>query len=289
MGNGSKGLKTSPTAVQAEGEEQETPLKKSPFLSVPDGVSGDCVVQVVPSQRSASSPESVLPTAVQAEAEVHETAPRKYPGLCEVGDGWRLQVVPFHCSATVPSALNEVSRMLPTAMHAVADVHETPVRKLFGTPAGAGIVWTLQLVPFHRSAMTCAALLLPTAVHADGEVQETAFKNDPGLPEVGVDWMLHDVPSHRSVTVPTELPKLSKATPTAMQAEGDEHDTALRLAPAVVGIGWSCQVVPSHRSATVEVTPMVGPVYPTAMHEALDVQLTPFSCVSADPTGLGTG
>jgi hypothetical protein len=64
----------SPVAVHAEGEEHDTPLKKSPFPSVPDGATADCTVQAVPSHRSASNPESVFPTAVQAEAEVHETA-----------------------------------------------------------------------------------------------------------------------------------------------------------------------------------------------------------------------
>jgi hypothetical protein len=232
----------------------------------------------------------VFPTAVQADAEVHDTAPMKSLALCEVDDDCRTQVVPFQCSATVPSELLPVlSKTAPTAVQAVAEVHDTPVKKLIGAPAGVGTGWMLQLIPSHLSAITCLALLLPTAVHALGEVQETAFRNTPGLPEVGVGWMLHDAPSHRSVIVPSELPKLSNATPTALQAERDVHDMALRLPPAVVGIGWRCQVVPSHRSATVEVTPMVGPVYPTAMHEALDVQLTPLSCVSADPIGLGRG
>lgn len=284
------GPKTSPTAVHADAVEQETPLKESPFPSVPAGVTADCTVQVVPSHAWARSPESVFPTAVQAEAEVHDTAPRKYPAVCELGDDCRTQVFPFHCSATVPSELLPVlSKTAPTAVQAVPEAHDTPVRKLIGAPGGAGTGWPLQLVPSHLSAMTCPALLFPTAVHADGEVHEMAFKNDPGLPEVGVGWILHDVPSQRSVIVPTELPELSTAVPTAMQAEWEAHETALRMAPAVVGIGWRCQVVPSHRSATVEVTPMVGPVYPTAMHETLDVQLTPLSCVSADPTGLGMG
>jgi hypothetical protein len=95
-------------------------------------------------------------------------------------------VVPFHCSATVPSALIELSNEPPTAVHAVADVHDTPIRKLIGTPGGAGIGWTLQLVPSHLSAITRPALLFPTAVHAEGELQETPFRNDMGLRDVGV-------------------------------------------------------------------------------------------------------
>ena len=36
--NGAEGVKISPTAVQAEGDEQETPLKKSPCVSEGVGV-----------------------------------------------------------------------------------------------------------------------------------------------------------------------------------------------------------------------------------------------------------
>jgi hypothetical protein len=74
MMDGPPGPKTVPTAVHAEGEEQETLFRLSPF---PSGVTGDCKVHAVPSHRSASIPVSVFPTAVQAEAEVHETAARK--------------------------------------------------------------------------------------------------------------------------------------------------------------------------------------------------------------------
>ena len=88
--------------------------------------------------------------------------------------------------------------------------------------------WMLQLFPFHLSAITTPAALLPTAVHALGEVQETAFRNAPGLFEVGVGRMLQRVPSQRSVSVPTGLPELSNAVPTATQADGDVHDTPCR-------------------------------------------------------------
>jgi hypothetical protein len=196
---------------------------------------------------------------VHAEVEVHETAPRPYPGLCEVGDDWRVQVVPFHCSATVPSELlAELSRTTPTAVHAVADVHETPVRKLIGAPAGAGIGWMLQLVPSHLSAITCRAPLFPTAVHAFGEVQETAFRNAPGLPEVGVGCMPQLMPSQRSASVPPSglLKMPSKAPPTAKHADGDVHDTPLRrlalpAAPGGFGVGVIRHAVPSHSSASV--------------------------------------
>ena len=39
--NGAEGEKMSPTAVHAEGDEHETPLKKSPCPCVPGGVGVD--------------------------------------------------------------------------------------------------------------------------------------------------------------------------------------------------------------------------------------------------------
>ena len=289
------GPKTSPTAVHAEGVEQETPLKKSPFRSVPGGVTADCTVQVFPSDRSASSPVSVFPTAVHADAEVHETAPRKYPGLCEVDDRWSVQVVPFHCSATVPSELlPELSKMAPTAVHATAEVHETPVRKLIGAPAGAGTGWTLQLAPFHLSAMTCPTLLFPTALQAFGDVHETAFKNAPGLLEVGVGWMLQLVPFQRSVSVPTELPELSKAAPTATQVKGDVHETPFSAplgAPSGFGVGTIRHVVPSNVSARVpRGLPWGKSVsWPTAMQAEADLHDTPNRFAPRVPSGLAAG
>jgi hypothetical protein len=250
------GVKISPTAVHAEGDEHETPPKKSPCPSVPGGVGVDWTVHVVPSHRSASSPEAVLPTAVHAETEVHETAPRKAPGLPEVGVGWMVQVVPSHRSVIVPTLLPELSKAPPTAVHATGELHETPVKKPSCVPGGVGVDWTVHVVPSHRSASSPEAVL-PTAVHALGEVHETAFKKDPWLPEVGVGWMVQVVPSHRSVIVPTELPEPSRATPTAptaMHITGDVQVTPFRplpAAPAGLGVGVMRHAVPSQRSARV--------------------------------------
>lgn len=284
------GVKTRPTAVHADGVEQETPFKKPPLPPVPDGVTGDCIVQVAPSHRSASSPESVFPTAVHAAAEVHETAPRVYPVLAVVGDGWMLHVAPFHRSATVPSGLKELSNAPPTAVQAVADVHDTPVKKLIGAPAGAGIDSTVQLVPSHLSAMTAPALLFPTAVQALVEVQETAFRNAPGLLDVGVGWMLQLVPFQVSVSVPTGLPELSKAGPTATQAEGDVHETppkTLKGVPGGLGVGVIRHAVPSQSSASGPLALPKGSVaWPTAMQAEDDLHDTPRSCAPCVPCGF---
>jgi len=129
--------------------------------------------------------------------------------------------------------------------------------------------------------------VLPTAVHALGEVHETAFRNAPGLAEVGVDWMVQVVPSHRSVIVPTGLPELSKATPAAMHVEGDVHATPFRplpAAPAGLGVGVMRHVVPSQRSARV---PPVD--CPTDMQDTGETQATPMSWAPRAPSGLAVG
>jgi hypothetical protein len=227
---------------------------------------------------------------VQAEVEVHETALRKYPAFPAVGDGWMLQVVPFHSSATVPSGLNELSATPPTAVHAFAEVHDTPFRELICAPAGAGIDWMLHLLPSHRWAITCPSLLFPTAVHALGDLHETAFKNAPGVSELGVGWMLQPVPSQRSVSVPTELPELSNEVPTATHAEGDVHDTPFRslpAAPAGLGVGTLRHAVPSHNWATVPTAmPCASVACPTAMQLEDDLHDTPRSCEPRAPSGL---
>jgi hypothetical protein len=92
------------------------------------------------------------PTAVQAVLDVHDTPMTPLP-VVPVGLGvvWIDQLVPFHCSANVTSGLEPV--LDPTAVQAVLDVHDTPLRLLLSVaPVGLGVVWIDQLVPFHRSA-----------------------------------------------------------------------------------------------------------------------------------------
>ena len=75
---------------------------------------------------------------------------------------------------------------VPTAVHEVADGHDTALRL-----PSPGIVCTAQVVPFHRSASSP-----PTAVHASGDVHDTAFSWLPF--GSGIAWTVHVVPFHRS-------------------------------------------------------------------------------------------
>src|SRR5690348_7522899 len=131
-----------------------------------------------PLHRSArvSGPEPVRlsPNAVQTVRAGQATPARKisWPPL-RLGVAWTLQVWPFHRSASVLAGV-----WFPTAVHAVAEVQDTPLRPALG-PAGAGLkVGTICHVrPFHRSASVpsdspvAGSNSLPTAMQDDRDVQ----------------------------------------------------------------------------------------------------------------------
>src|SRR5215468_6313848 len=151
-----------PTAVQDTLDVHDTLV--SP---VPGGATPLWMVHAVPSQRSASVLSAPLarypPTAVHCDREVQDTSLK--PGLyapAGVGGARTVQLVPFHCSASglVFEGWLGVA-MLPTAMQAVADRHETALRLPAVTPAGRGTCWTVQLAPFQCSATGSSWGLLP--------------------------------------------------------------------------------------------------------------------------------
>ena len=76
---------------------------------------------------------------------VHDT-PERVLLVAPLGLGvdWIAQVLPFQRATSAPVLL------APTAVHALAAVHDTDDR--LPPPLGLGVVWMLQLVPFQRSA-----------------------------------------------------------------------------------------------------------------------------------------
>ena len=97
--------------------------------------------------------------------------------------GWVAYLLPVHRSARVPAL------EAPTAVHAHAEVQDTPFRP--PPPCGGlGVAWIDQLAPFHRSASVVAlgvkGLEAPTAVHADADVQDTPLKKPPPCGGLGV-------------------------------------------------------------------------------------------------------
>ena len=109
-------------------------------------------------------------------------------------------------------------------MHADGEVQATVFRKANWAPAGVGVGWMRQRVPFHRSARV-PALEVPTAVQADADVHATLARKPPPWAGLGVGWIRQVVPFHRSARAPALEP------PTAVQADADVHATPLRSPP----------------------------------------------------------
>jgi hypothetical protein len=116
------------TAVQASGAEQETRLSPTPE----GGLVMVWIDHVVPFHSSAKGcvvPElsTYCPTAVHALADRGQDTSLSTLLLAPeiVGVDWVDQAVPFQRSATAARA-PELSTYSPTAVHAIADVHETP-------------------------------------------------------------------------------------------------------------------------------------------------------------------
>jgi len=191
-----------------------------------------------------------------------------------------LQLAPFHPSARVPAL------EAPAAVHADAEAQDTLARKPppFG---GLGVARMVHLVPSHRSARVLAlgvkALEPPTAVHDDADVQATPLRRPLPCGGLGVAWMVHFVPFHRSARVP------AFEAPTAVQADAEVQDTPFRPPPPLGGVGVASMVhlVPFHRSATARGAPAVVVLDPTAIHDDADVQATPSRPLDAVPGGLG--
>ena len=111
---------------------------------------------------------------MQAVAALQDTAaspvPTDRPGL---GVAWIRQLVPFHRSAsdTVMLVPPDAPRppgvpivVAPTAVHAAAAAaaeQDTARNSLPVDPAGPGVAWMCQLVPFHASA---SSAVLPPGV-----------------------------------------------------------------------------------------------------------------------------
>jgi len=115
-------------------------------------------------------------------------------------------------------------------------------------------------------------------MQAFGDVQATLARTAMEAPEgLGVGWMRHLTPFHRSARV-----RPPPVWPTAVQAEAEVHDTPFSVPP----LGGFCVASMRHRAPlrrSASVLPLA--VAPTAMHADLDAQYTLFS--TPPPGGLG--
>ena len=118
---------------------------------------------------------------------------------------------------------------LPTAMHALADVHDTALRLLWLVPAGLGVGWTVHWTPFHSSARVFGGWA-PTDSHAIAEVHDTPRSLlEPGS---GVGASRHLWPSQ--ITVRAVLPE--RRVPIATQAAAELQETAESSSPRATRI-----------------------------------------------------
>jgi hypothetical protein len=87
---------------------------------------------------------------VHAVAEIQDTPERVLLAVDGLGLGTTDHVVPFHDSIRVLLGPLTVRLWLPTAVHAVAETHDTLERKL-RVALGLGLGTTDHAVPFHDS------------------------------------------------------------------------------------------------------------------------------------------
>jgi hypothetical protein len=94
-------------------------------------------------------------------------------------------------------------------------------------------------------------------VHADGDVHATLFRLPPPWAGLGMGWMVHRVPSHRSARG-WDSPARLTLFPTAVHADGAVQETPnreLTAAPRGFGVGWMRHVLPFQCSARGTPTP----------------------------------
>src|SRR6266498_287085 len=280
-----------PTAVHAEDDVQDTAERPAPAA----GLGVRWMRQRVPFHRSASVPIGLpeasvrAPTAVQTEGDVHATPLRKPPGDEGAGTGWIRHFVPFHRSAKTPTGVPELLKEFPVAVQADDDVQDKPNRALPCAPGGLGVGWRRHREPSHRSASVPVkspelSVRAPTAAQATADVQDTLARPPPAR-RLGVGWMRHFAPSHRSAS------GRFAASPVAVQADGDVQDTlsnVLGAAPLGLGVGWMRHRLPSHRSAKVRRMPDLPTENPAAVQAEAAVQSTPIRRLSP-PARLGVG
>jgi hypothetical protein len=178
---------------------------------------------------------------------------------------------------------------MPVAVQADGDVQDTLANWLGAAPAGLGVGWMRHRVPSQCSdkvRRTPDRLAeYPAAVQAEDAVQSTPIRKFSPPARLGVGWIAHRVPFHRSARVWT-VPALLTKAPVAVQVDADGHATVFKkanCAPAGLGAGWMAHRAPFHRSASV-------PAFeaPTAVQDEADVHATPLR-LPPPCGGLGVG
>src|ERR1700722_8383003 len=193
------------------------------------------------------------------------------------GDGrsgvdWRTHRPPFQVSTSGP-----VLSLPPSAVHAVAEMHDTALNVVRLAPAGCNGALTDHVVP-RQTTLIAVEVSSPftNTPSAPTAMQKVAFGHDTPptvlvtFPRLGIGWSVQDAPSQRSAN------SLSSPAPTAVHASVALHEIASRNPPAAGALGWIVQSVPSHRptSGRKEAGANVS-MSPTPVHNVPDVQAIP--------------
>jgi len=139
---------------------------------------------------------------------LHDTAARMLErDPLRFGVASMAQEPPCDASARVTGMPYE-SRSEPTAAHAWAAEHDTPLSRLVSFPLGLPGDWSFHLLPFQVSA-NAPSTEDPTAVQASVALHDTAASRSEAEPlGLGVLWTAQVVPFHASAKascVPKEL------------------------------------------------------------------------------------
>jgi hypothetical protein len=109
-------------------------------------------------------------------ADAHETPFNWAPVPPGLAPCWIDQVAPFHRS-TSGSVAPPLPAKYPTAVHAVADAHETLVSCVWLEPFEVGVCCSDQVLPFQTSANGSVVAPVwvnePTATHVEGDGHDT--------------------------------------------------------------------------------------------------------------------
>ena len=145
------------------------------------------------------------PTARHADGPVQATPIRAAPWAPGgFGVGWMCHTRPFHRSATVVP-IPEGPKETPVVVQAEGDVQDTGPMMTPSAPAGDGMGRIFQVWPFQRSASGFGLGVLrpePPNGHAErsGGARHAAEADARRPRGIGVAWIRHRVPFHRSAS-----------------------------------------------------------------------------------------
>jgi hypothetical protein len=127
-------------------------------------------------------------------------------------------------------------------VHADADVHDTPYKKVSREPGGVGVRRSVHDVPSQCSAIDVVSPLvswdLPTATHAGGVLEtgahETAANTSSAKTVFGEGWI--DQPGDAATAPAAETPRAAAVPTAATKARRDKRRVSPVVGSDIAGI-----------------------------------------------------